>query len=322
MIKNNNYKEFHPNETLKNIRSILNGLGIQVYEKSWYNYKDYCYSVRIQADEFNNVGMNGKGVSRVYALASAYGEFMERLQNRNLFFRKYGLKPDKNSFPDEVTFDSNEFYAKTKHLEELILGFPNDDIKSLIEDEPSTRSCAPFKDLIDNVIEYLPSKFIAFACGTNGMCAGNSEAEALIHGICEIFERYVSKKIVLEKLLLPEIPFTEVKSEKLLHALKYLKKLNYTIKIKDCTLGGKYPVIGLLVMNKDKTKFQLKLGSDPIFEIALERCLTEIFQGFDLNNFQKGLLPVVWDNSNSNIYTDIEMICKDGGKAFPDCVTL
>ena len=32
-----------------------------------------------------NIGTNGKGMNELYAKANAYGEFMERLQNKALF---------------------------------------------------------------------------------------------------------------------------------------------------------------------------------------------------------------------------------------------
>ena len=38
------------------------------------------------------------------------------------------------------------------------------------------------------------------------MCAGNTKEEALVQGLAEIIERYVMKKIMIEKPALPDVP--------------------------------------------------------------------------------------------------------------------
>ena len=45
------------------------------------------------------------------------------------------------------------------------------------------------------------------------------------------------------------------------------------------------PVIGVLVFDPSYSKYFFKLGSDPDLDLALQRCITEIFQGvsFDIN---------------------------------------
>ena len=45
------------------------------------------------------------------------------------------------------------------------------------------------------------------------------------------------------------------------------------------------PVIGVLIFDPSMTKYYFKLGADANVDIALQRCITEVFQGlsFDLN---------------------------------------
>jgi len=317
---NNKYKDVNPDRTLFKIRRILTDLNIFTYETSWNNFRDFCYSVRVILDKLPNVGMNGKSTSRIFALTSAYGELMERIQNKSLLIRKYGLKPFEFNYPDEKELSVEEFKSGKNYLNHLITDFSDSTLESIIERYKSSRISSPYLNMITSEIRYLPSRFISFACGTNGMCAGNTEEEALVHGLSEIFERYVTREIVINNLELPTIPFSSIKTTKIVDAMEYLKKCGFTLKIKDCTLGGKYPVVGLIVLNRAKTNFQFRLGSDPVFEIALERCLTEIFQGFSLNNFHKGLLPIEWNCSSLNIREKVEKICKDASKAFPSSV--
>jgi ribosomal protein S12 methylthiotransferase accessory factor len=42
------------------------------------------------------------------------------------------------------------------------------------------------------------------------------------------------------------------------------------------------------------------MASDPVFEVALIRCLNEIVQGYNAENFEESLLPVRWDIHNEN----------------------
>lgn len=52
----------------------------------------------------------------------------------------------------------------------------------------------------DNDEIFVPIDLILHAIGSNGMTAGNSESEALLHGFCEIFERYALKNIYYGEL--------------------------------------------------------------------------------------------------------------------------
>ena len=52
-----------------------------------------------------NLGTNGKGMSRQYALASAYGEFMERIQNMFLFdYTKFACNSYIKNLPKNKTY--------------------------------------------------------------------------------------------------------------------------------------------------------------------------------------------------------------------------
>ena len=78
---NYNRKDCTPRETIEKIKKILNSFSIKVIEKRMININNSFYSVRVELRDFPGIGTNGKGITRDYALASAYGEFMERLQS-------------------------------------------------------------------------------------------------------------------------------------------------------------------------------------------------------------------------------------------------
>jgi ribosomal protein S12 methylthiotransferase accessory factor len=81
------YKACDPLETVERVRAILDGLGIEVVESHTDEPDLGLYSCRIQmvlpegGRILPGIGSNGKGMTRAYSLASAYAEFMERVQN-------------------------------------------------------------------------------------------------------------------------------------------------------------------------------------------------------------------------------------------------
>lgn len=79
--------------------------------------------------------------------------------------------------------------------------------------------------------------------GSHGMCAGNTQYEALVQGLCEIFERYVMKTVLEGQIALPDIPEEYImRFEKIYNMFKNIQQDNhYIVKLKDASLGGIYP---------------------------------------------------------------------------------
>lgn len=71
-------------ETIGKIKELLIQAGIEVHVVFKANPKPLVYSCRIELRDLPGIGTNGKGTSENAALASAYSELMERLQNRIL----------------------------------------------------------------------------------------------------------------------------------------------------------------------------------------------------------------------------------------------
>ena len=317
----NKYKDAVPFETISGIRKTLYNLGIEVHEENWGDVSSECFSVRLEVNAFPGAGNNGKGTTRSFALASSYGEIMERLQNKKLFNKSYGLKYNKKSFPDEKIEDIVRFSEENPVIMKHLVQDYNDDVFFEIFDEyPKLSYFSEFYDIFKERSIWLPSILINMACGTNGMCAGNSKYEALCHGVCEIMERYVSKEILINELLLPEISIDDIKDQKAVGIIDLVEKKGFDVIIKDCTLGGVYPVIGVLLLNKSRTRYQFRLGSESVFSIALERCLTEIFQGHDIHSFvTDAMLPIDYNFSNDqiSIKENLMKISKNGTGQFP-----
>lgn len=119
------------------------------------------------------------------------------------------------------------------------------------------------------------------------MVAGNTFSEAIVQGVSEIIERIVQKEIIHNPQSLPTVPDEYI--EKYRYVFDRYKKAQaidgYRVIMKDCSLGGRFPVAGLLIIEEGTGRFGLKLGSHPNFGIAMERTLTEATQGGDLTDF-------------------------------------
>jgi len=78
----------------------------------------------------------------------------------------------------------------------------------------------------------------------------------------------------------PELNFNKLKLPYTLRKKgTNLLKLGYKFKIFDYSYLYNIPVIGLLLISPINYSISLILGASPIFNIALERCFTEIYQG-------------------------------------------
>jgi ribosomal protein S12 methylthiotransferase accessory factor len=318
----NKYKDSSPIETISNIRNILQKSGLFAYEPFWTQNNDFFHSVRIELDALPR-GTNGKGTTKLFALASAYGELMERLQNRILIPKSYGWKEskDKYSYPDEEIRDTKDFllneFLPTNNY------WKYEDLLQQFEERKSFNIAAPFYNATREQVEYLPTRFLALHCGTNGMSAGNTNEEAILHGICEILERFVIKKVILDEISLPNVPIEYFKDHVIYSQIQKLKRLGYNVLIRDCTLGGTIPVIGAILISPDKTGYCCRFGSELILEIALERCFTEMFQGVENDNISGCLIPIELDYHKKGInerISDLEGFSKNGKGQLPNSI--
>lgn len=301
------YKAKDPKQTIIEIKNILHNIGIFIKEEhSSVEEGLHTSHVKIANEEFGdtNILTNGKGLTLSYSFASAYGEFMERLQNGVLFkniefalkskldlidFCNLGKKLKEENLGLDFLYDPDEIIMDTKNLiieqYEFISNLfdinNKDDLDFIISNkfQKEKSFCIPYFDYQNNKVVYLPQDLIFRASTSNGMCAGNTPEEALIQGICEIFERYALRKIYYSKITPPTIPYSYFKGTRVYELLNNIKnKYGYKIQIKDCSLNMKLPVIGILIVDPKNYSYNFKLAADPWPVTAVERCLTELYQ--------------------------------------------
>lgn len=289
------FKDEKPEVTVQKIIEKLDDIGIKI-EEVWNDSKiENCCSVRITANG-KTPGTNGKGITKAFARASAYGEFMERLQS-GLFFYKYAFfETDESVFlhafaPDKKYFTKDELLSDSAWMEPIVKRYGI--TKSQIADY--CEICAgsdkilvlPFYNLFKEQYEYLPAAFVEHMYGSNGCCVGNTREEAWVHALSEIFERHSNIEIMKSGKSAPIIPREKIKDFKVVNSI--LDKIEstgmYDVQLLDYSCGKNYPIIATRIINKKTKGYLVNVGADPVFEIAVERTLTEIFQGRNLDNF-------------------------------------
>ena len=281
------HKDSLPEETIKKVRDILSGLGLFLLEKHWSVGVVGVYSARIK-DAVIKVGSNGKGVSKRYALAGAYAEYMERLQAGVLVNESMGLMPSPLVFsPDKVSVAAGRLTQRCKPVMENILHESVENICDIVGKNTKI-DCFPYYNVFDKSVEHLPI-LVNWATSSNGLCAGNTPEEAICQGICEIFERFAGKKIYDDEVSFPTVPVHAFKESAHYEMLQKIIDQKYHVIIKDCTLGGVFPVLALIIVNEKYDRYTYAFGSDPMAEVALQRCITEAFQGVGAGDLKKDI---------------------------------
>jgi ribosomal protein S12 methylthiotransferase accessory factor len=279
-------------DTIQRLKSLLLDWGFDVEEASWLNPVPNVWSVHIRDRYCPFLFTNGKGITKEAALASALGEFFERL-NCNYFFADYYLGDQvANSefvhYPQEKWFSFLNDEMPEGLMNESLWDYYDEGRKLLPEKLVDTNSgnfdrgiCAlPYTRMSDNKTYYIPMNIIGNLYVSNGMSAGNTKTEARVQALSEIFERSIKNKILTEGIALPDIP-QEVLNRypKVVEAVAELEANGYPIICKDASLGGKYPVINVTLLNPSEGTAFASFGAHPKFEVALERTLTELLQG-------------------------------------------
>ena len=287
--------------SIEKMQTQLKALGFDIEETLWLNPVKNIFSVNIRDKNCPLLFTNGKGSSKNACLASALGEFFERL-NCNYFFADYYLgqvfaQSEFVHYPNEKWFsleaESNEKGMPEGLLNDDLWEFYNPDNQltaGLLIDTNSGNLkrgiCAlPFVRQADQVETWFPVNIIGNLYVSNGMSAGNSMMEARTQALSEIFERYVKNRIIAEQISLPHVPEHILEMyPKVLDAKHELEQEGFIIEVKDASLGGLYPVIAISMIEPATGCCLVSFGAHPGFEVALDRTMTELLQGRRLDS--------------------------------------
>ncbi len=289
-------KDLPLEQTIANMSAVLANLGIKIEIASWRNLIPNVWSLHIRDAHSPMCFTNGKGSTKESALASALGEYIERLSNNHFYAGAFWGEEIANStfvhYPNERWFKPGPKDALPKEiLDEYCLSIFNADGELRGSHLIDTNSgniergiCSlPYTRQSDGQTVYFPSNLIENLYVSNGMSAGNTLAEAQVQCLSEIFERAVKREILEGEIALPDVPQAVLaKYPSILAGIQGLEEQGFPVLVKDASLGGVYPVMCVTLMNPRTGGVFASFGAHPSFEVALERSLTELLQGRSL----------------------------------------
>ncbi len=286
-------KEVPLKQSISAMKAVLADIGCQTVFQEQKNPLLHCYSVNLSSTEApRHIYSNGKGVISDASVASALGEYIERLQTNN-FFIDFHL-PNRKYYPDEVAFD---FHKKYLNDELMAVYNPEDnlspeDLVDFNSDYKDKIVALPFIKQSNKQRVYIPLNILSNLYVSNGLATGNTPLEAKVQALSEIFERYAKIAIIKNGYALPKFPDDIVKSfPKVYEDIQTLQKLGYKIEVLDASLGGEFPVTAISLINPKNATLFVSFGAHPILEVSLERTMTELMQGRSLENLDSFEVP-------------------------------
>ena len=278
-------------ESLKKMKNILNDVGCEVNFSQSKHPLENCYSVNLSSVEApRHIYSNGKGIINDASMASALGEYIERLQTNN-FFIDFHL-PDRKYYPDEVAFDFDGEYLnpELKELYNPTGELASEDLVDFNSDYSDKVVALPFIKNSTKEKTYVPINILSNLYVSNGLATGNTPLEAQVQSLSEIFERYAKIEIIKNGYALPSFTQEVVESFPRVHKdVEALRALGYVVEVLDASLGGKFPVTAISFINPQTSTLFVSFGAHPILEVSLERTMTELMQGRlleDLEGFE------------------------------------
>jgi ribosomal protein S12 methylthiotransferase accessory factor len=320
-------KDLPLEQTIANMSSLLAGLGIKIEIASWRNIVPNVWSLHIRDAYSPMCFTNGKGATKESALASALGEYIERISNNHFYAGAYWGEDIANAkfvhYPNERWFQPGpgdalpagildeycrEIYdpdgeLRGSHLFDTNSGNTERGIVSL-----------PYVRHSDGETVYFPSNLIENLYASNGMSAGNTLAEAQVQCLSEIFERAVKREILESEIALPDVPDEVLaKYPGIVAGIRGLEEQGFPVLVKDASLGGEYPVMCVTLMNPRTGGVFASFGAHPSFEVALERSLTELLQGRSFEGLNDLPRPTFESNAVTEPYNFVEHFIDSSG---------
>ena len=286
-------KDLPLEQTIANMTGVLADLGIKIEIASWRNIVPNVWSLHIRDAHSPMCFTNGKGSTKESALASALGEYIERLSNNHFYAGSYWGEEIANA---PFVHYSNERWFKPGRKDTLPKEILDDYTRDIYDPDGELRGshlidtnsgnaergiCSlPFVRQSDGEVVYFPTNLVENLFVSNGMSAGNTLVEAQVQCLSEIFERAVKREIIEGEISLPDVPQEVLaKYPGVVAGIKGLEEQGFPVLVKDASLGGQYPVMCVTLMNPRTGGVFASFGAHPTMEVALERSLTELLQG-------------------------------------------
>lgn len=288
-----------PSNTIRRIKDGFRKLQLNV-EYSPFQVSDNIYWGRIWIDSIRIV-CNGKGITPELAEASAYAELAERF-SAGLFYPVFEERvrfnipalynEETNRFLNYEWMDGyvhayqDELEESTLRIEDLLANerhLTDTDIEHIKNSRMARHWVDGFSITREETVK-VPVNFVTYIHASNGMASGNTMEEAMIQASCEIFERHAQIQIIKPEKTVPSIDPDSVNNAVIKDMIKFYHGNNVDVIIKDLSLGGVLPCIGVLFINHnlspDRLEHKILIpGVSFNMDEGLTRCFTESMQG-------------------------------------------
>lgn len=301
------YKEINPMQTVQNVKDFFESNNLRVV-LSDNNQSEagtwYCHLTLYLGDTIL-VESNGKGVTEEYSLASAHAELYERFCNGmsfipNPYFTRTLMAENysKNGYyfrPDEKILTYDELIHCCDRVEKYF--------SVMTEDIPKIKEASveyitngkyvgvPLKNIDGTDTIYVDPRLLLCIARSVGMAAGNSIEEALVQGLSELAEKQAELYLFTH---FDEgyyaLDLDKIDNPTLQTIIQKIKSAGYDLYLFDLSYTCNVPAMMSLLIDRTTGTLNVNFGSFPVFDIAAERVLTELYQGINTyhNNYYKG----------------------------------
>ena len=165
------------------------------------------------------------------------------------------------------------------------LNLSQENFEYLKDNSKLLRHWIPGHSLMSGVQRYVPPLFIRWISSTNGLAAGSTIEDAIIHGFCEVLERWALVLFLRgEHSEYPNVDLNTIEDPEIRDMLTYFNHNDIEVTVKDLTKGGFFPVYAVITRNMAlNPRFigynTIKAGCHFDANEALKRALTERMQG-------------------------------------------
>lgn len=334
------YKDCKPEETIENIKNFFNnnGYNIVIEDENQSEAGTWFCHVLLLKNSNLIYATNGKGMNKLYSRASGLSELYERFCNKISYITNYCLNQKRRDLisqrgyffeKDEKILESYEELYPIEALEDYVKTMFGNKTQLRNEWEKLiTYNCPiglPYKNFDnDSDIIYFDPRILSAANGSMGMAAGNSIEEALNQGLSELYEKYCGDLFFIESdKQFYNLNLNNIQNNNIKNVISSIQNKGYNVYVIDLSYTFNVPVLASVVLDPITMNVAVNFGAFPIFDIALERIFTELYQGIiNFNNLNNNILQYPWKDREKYVFLNENASTLSFIYSFPEKILL
>lgn len=287
------FKEREPMETVNILKSFFKSKGCTTTEKTFSSeIGTWTTHLELFKDGLYIIQSNGKGMTKEFCLASAYAELYERFCNMhplicnptfvqslmNINKDEKGYYFDKNEQPIDFNYIQQNNPEISNFLLRLLKNETN--VKRYLDAQFGTLIGIPFHSVKDDSVIYVDPRVASISWTSMGLSAGNTIDEALSQAMSELCERIGTANFFLQNCEhYYALNLDNIENKDIQEKIENIQKAGYIFYVFDLSYNFKVPTLCALLIDPVNLTSRVNFGSFPCFDIAIERTITEIYQG-------------------------------------------